>query len=105
MEYDIGDIINLRNDAGIFQVELSRKAENRHRWLDNGLYFNDTMRLECYNHNKEYIVTMRGHDDAANGWKRGVMIIDTLRNAVEYFVGYVRRYDKNEKEDVFELMK
>ena len=28
MEYKIGDVINLRNDAGVFQVELSRKAEN-----------------------------------------------------------------------------
>ena len=53
MEYKVGDIIKFKNDAGVFQVELSRKAENRHRWLDNGLYFNDTMRLECYNHNKE----------------------------------------------------
>ena len=105
MEYKVGDIIKFKNDAGVFQVELSGKAENRHRWLDNRLYFNDTMRLECYNHGKEYIITMRGHDDAANGWKRGIMIIDTLHNVVEYFVGRVCRCDKNKKEDVFELMK
>ena len=27
MEYNIGDIIKLKNDAGTFQVELKRKME------------------------------------------------------------------------------
>lgn len=104
MEYSVGDIIKLKNNAGVLEVELSRKIEgmNGIRGLDSEMYFEDTMRLECYNYGEEYIVLMRGTDDAANNGKMEVMIINALRTSVRYFVGYVHEH---EEEDVFELMK
>ena len=105
MGYSVGDIIKLKNDAGVLEIELSRKIESMNgiRGLDSEMYFEDTMRLECYNYGEEYIVIMCGHDDVVNSGKMEVMIINTLYSSVEYFVGYVHKYE--EKEDVFELMK
>lgn len=105
MKYSVGDVIKLKNDAGVLELELSRKIESRNgiRGLDSEMYFEDTMRLECYNYGEEYIVTMCGSDDVANSGKMEVMIINTIYSSVEYFVGYVHKYE--EKDDVFELMK
>lgn len=102
MDYNIGDIVKFRNDAGMFQVKIMRKIDTNDatRGFDDCLSFNGKMRLEvhsgqCY----EYIITMTSREES----KIIVCALDTACNEVNYYLGKIVQYE--EKEDVFELMK
>lgn len=106
MNYSIGDIIKLKNEAGIFQVEIKSKilATDAIRGFADNMAFNGKMRLEvhrgqCY----EYIITMTSREESNNTGRIIVCALDAASDEVTYYLGQIVQYE--EKEDVFELMK
>lgn len=107
MEYKIGDVINLRNDAGVFKVELKRKMETIdviRGTNDKDLFFEGFMRLEvhqkdCYH----YVITMTSREASEEDGTIIVCLLSTIDETVEYYLGQIVQYE--EKEDAFELMK
>ena len=78
MKYKVGDIIKLKNEAGLFQVEIKSKIPTMDAIRDSA-------------------------DDMVFEGKIIVFWIDTCNDEVEYYLGQIVQYE--EKEDVFELMK
>lgn len=106
MEYNVGDIINLRNDGGVFKIELKRKMETdrARRGSDDDCRFDGRMRIEVYHKDcGEYIITMTSREESGYTGRIIVCWLDTCNNKVEYYLGQIVQYE--EKEDVFELMK
>ena len=106
MEYNIGDIIKFKNDAGVFQVEIKSKIPTMDaiRGLADDMVFEGKMRLEVHHRNYgEYIVTMTSREESNDTGKIIVCWLDTCNDEVEYYLGQIVQYE--EKEDVFELMK
>lgn len=106
MEYNIGDIINFRNEAGVFLVELKRKIPTTDaiRGVDNDMIFDGEMRLEAHHKDYgEYIITMTSREESNDTGKIIVCLLDTCNDEIEYYLGQIVQYE--EKEDVFELMK
>ncbi len=107
MEYNVGDIIKLKNDAGVFKVKIKRKIETSDatRGLnDPYLYCNGFMRLEVHHKDYgEYIITMTSREESSDTGKIIVCWLDTCNDEVEYYLGQIIQYE--EKEGVFELMK
>ncbi len=103
MEYNIGDIIKFKNDAGIFQVEIKSKIPTMDaiRGSADDMLFGGKMRLEVHHRDYgEYIITMTSRNDTG---KIIVCWLDTCNDEVEYYLGQIVQYE--EKEDAFELMK
>lgn len=106
MEYSVGDIIKLKNEAGVFKVEIKRKIETNRaiQGYDDDSRFDGKMRLEvhsgqCY----EYIITMTSREESNDTGRIIVCALDTASDEVAYYLGKIVQYE--EKEDVFELMK
>ena len=106
MEYNIGDIIKFKNDAGVFQVEIKSKIPTTDaiRGSADDMVFEGKMRLEVHHRNYgEYIITMTSREESNDTGKIIVCWLDTCNDEVEYYLGQIIQYE--EKEDVFELMK
>lgn len=106
MEYSIGDIIKLRNDAGVFKIELKRKMETSRaiQGYDDDCRFDGKMRLEVHHKDySKYIITMTSREESDDTGRIIVCLLDTCADTVEYYLGQIVQYE--EKEDVFELMK
>ena len=106
MEYNIGDIIKFKNEAGVFQVEIKSKIPTTDaiRGFADDMVFEGKMRLEVHHRNYgEYIVTMTSREESNDTGKIIVCWLDTCNDEVEYYLGQIVQYE--EKEDVFELMK
>ena len=106
MEYNIGDIIKFKNEAGVFQVEIKSKIPTTDaiRGFADDMVFEGKMRLEVHHRNYgEYIITMTSREESNETGKIIVCWLDTCNDEVEYYLGQIIQYE--EKEDVFELMK
>ena len=106
MECNIGDIIKLKNDAGVFKVEIKSKipAADAIRGFADDMVFEGKMRLEVHHRDYgEYIITMTSREESNETGKIIVCWLDTCNDEVEYYLGQIVQYE--EKEDVFELMK
>ena len=106
MEYNIGDIIKFKNEAGVFQVEIKNKIPTTDaiRGFADDMVFEGKMRLEVHHRNYgEYIITMTSREESNDTGKIIVCWLDTCNDEVEYYLGQIVQYE--EKEDVFELMK
>ena len=106
MKYKVGDIIKLKNDAGVFQVEIKSKIPTTDaiQGCANDMVFEGRMRLEVHRRDYgEYIITMTSREASKDTGKIIVCLLDTCNNEVEYYLGQIIQYE--EKEDVFELMK
>lgn len=106
MEYKIGDIIKLKNEAGVFQVEIKSKIPTTDaiRGFSDDMVFEGKMRLEIHHkHYGEYIITMTSRKASEDDGRIIVCFLDSCNNEVEYYLGQIIQYE--EKEDVFELMK
>ena len=106
MEYNVGDIIKLRNDAGVFQVEIKNKIPTTDaiRGFADDMIFEGKMRLEVHHRDYgEYIITMTSREESNDTGKIIVCCLDTCNDEVEYYQGKIVQY--KEKEDVFELIK
>lgn len=106
MEYSVGDIIKLKNDAGVFQVEIKSKipSVDAIQGSANDMAFEGKMRLEVHHRDYgEYIITMTSREESNDTGRIIVCFLDTCSVEVEYYLGKIVQYE--EKEDVFELMK
>lgn len=106
MEYNIGDIIKFKNNAGVFQVEIKRKIPTTDaiRGFADDMVFEGKMRLEVHHRDcGEYIITMTSREESNDTGRIIVCWLDTCNDEVEYYLGQIVQYE--EKEDVFELMK
>lgn len=106
MKYKIGDIIKLKNDAGVFQVEIKRKIPTTDaiRGSADDTVFEGKMRLEVHHRDYgEYIITMTSREESNDTGKIIVCFLDICNNEVAYYLGQIIQYE--ETEDVFELMK
>ena len=106
MEYNIGDIIKFKNEAGVFQVEIKSKIPTTDaiRGFADDMVFEGKMRLEVHHRDYgEYIITMTSREESNDTGKIIVCWLDTCNDEVEYYLGQIIQYE--EKEDVFELMK
>ncbi len=106
MDYNIGDIIKFKNEAGVFQVEIKSKIPTTDaiRGFAGDMVFEGEMRLEVHHRDcGEYIITMTSRKESNDTGKIIVCCLDTCNNKVEYYLGKIVQYE--EKEDVFELMK
>ena len=106
MKYKVGDIIKLKNDAGVFQVEIKSKipAEDAIRGFADDMVFEGKIRLEVHHRDYgEYIITMTSSEESNDIGKIIVCWLDTCNDEVEYYLGQIIQYE--EKEYVFELMK
>ena len=106
MEYNIGDIIKFKNEAGVFQVEIKSKIPTTDaiRGFADDMVFEGKMRLEVHHRDYgEYIITMTSREESNDTGKIIVCWLDTCNDKVEYYLGQIIQYE--EKEDVFELMK
>ena len=107
MKYNVGDIIKLRNNAGVFQVEIQSEISTPvaiRGSSDDMLFGGKMMRLEVHHkHDGEYIITMTSREESKSSGKIIVCYLDTWNNEIEYYLGKIIQYE--EKDDVFELMK
>ena len=106
MEYEIGDIIKFKNDAGVFQVEIKSKISTMDaiRGSTDDMLFGGKMRLEVHHrYYGEHIITMTSREESNDTGKIIVCCLDTCNDEVAYYLGQIVQYE--EKEDVFELMK
>ena len=106
MEYKIGDIIKLKNDAGVFKIEIKSKIPTTDaiRGVADDMVFEGKMRLEVHHrYYGEYIITMTSREESNDTGKIIVCCLDTCNDEVAYYLGQIVQYE--EKEDVFELMK
>ena len=106
MEYNIGDIIKFKNEAGVFQVEIKSKIPtiDAIQGRADDMVFEGRMRLEVHHRDYgEYIITMTSREESNDTGKIIVCWLDTCNDEVEYYLGQIVQYE--EKEDVFELMK
>lgn len=106
MDYNIGDVINFRNESGVFKVELKYKIPtiDAIRGFADEMVFEGKMRLEVHHRDYgEYIITMTSRKESNDTGKIIVCWLDTCNDEVEYYLGQIVQYE--EKEDVFELMK
>lgn len=106
MQYNIGDIIKLKNEAGVFQVEIKSQIPTLDaiRGFSDDMVFDGKMRLEV--HHKEYgeyIITMTSRKESNDTGRIIVCWLDPCNDEIEYYLGKIIQYE--EKEDVFELMK
>lgn len=106
MEYNIGDIIKFKNNAGVFKVELKRKMETIRaiQGYDDDCRFDGKMRLEVHHKDyNKYIITMTSREESDDTGRIIVCLLDACADTIEYYLGKIVQYE--EKEDVFELMK
>lgn len=107
MDYNVGDVIKLKNDTGVFKVELKRKMETNLaiQGCDDDCQFDGKMRLEVHHGGSygEYIITMTSREESSDTGRIIVCLLDTCDDTIEYYLGQIVQYE--EKEDVFELMK
>ena len=106
MEYNIGDIIKFKNEAGVFQVKIKSKIPTTDaiRGFADDMVFEGKMRLEVHHRDYgEYIITMTSREASKDTGKIIVCWLDTYNDEIAYYLGQIVQYE--EKEDVFELMK
>ena len=106
MEYKVGDIIKLKNDAGVFQVEIKSKIPtiDAIQGCANDMVFEGKMRLEVHRRDYgEYIITMTSREASKDTGKIIVCLLNTYNDEIAYYLGQIVQYE--EKEDVFKLMK
>lgn len=108
MQYNIDDIIKLKNDAGVFRVQIKRQipTSDAIRGFDNDMVFDGKMRLEVHSYNREYgkyIITMTSREESKDTGRIIVCWLNVCNDEIEYYLGEIIQYE--EKEDVFELMK
>ena len=106
MGYNIGDIINLRNDAWVFKIKVlgDIKSSDARMGFGEAIRFNGHMRLEFHKgYCGQYIITMTSREDDEDSGKIVVCAFDSDSGCVRYYLGQIVQYE--EKEDVFELMK
>lgn len=106
MEYNIGDIIKFKNEAGVFQVEIKSKIPTTDaiRGFADDMVFEGKMRLEVHHRDYgEYIITMTSRKESNDTGRIIICTLDTDNDKVSYYLGKIVQYE--EKEDVFELMK
>lgn len=107
MKYNVGDIIKLRNTAGVFQVEIQSKISTPvaiQGLSDDMIFEGRMMRLEVHHkYDGEYIITMTSREESQGSGKIIVCWLDTCNDKVEYYLGKIIQYE--EEDDVFELMK
>ena len=106
MEYSVGDIIKLKNEAGVFQVEIKSKIPTTDAILGfaDDMVFEGKMRLEVHRGQcSEYIITMTSREESNDTGRIIVCALDTDSDEVTYYLGQIVQYE--EKENVFELMK
>ena len=106
MGYNIDDVINLRNDAGIFKIRIlgSIESSDARRGFEEGMHFNGHMRLEFHKgHCGQYIITMTSREDDEDSGKIIVCAFDSDSGRIRYYLGKIIQYEH--EEDIFELMK
>lgn len=106
MNYNVGDIIKFKNNAGVFKVELKRKMKTNLaiQGCDDDCRFDGKMRFEVHHKDYgEYIITMTSREESSDTGRIIVCLLDTCDDTIEYYLGQIVQYE--EKEDVFELMK
>ena len=106
MNYNVGDVINFRNEAGVFKVQLIKKISTTDaiRGFADDMVFEGKMRLEVHHRDYgEYIITMTSREESNDTGKIVVCWLDTCNDEIKYYLGKIVQYE--EKEDVFELMK
>lgn len=106
MNYNVGDVINFRNESGVFKVQLTKKIPTTDaiRGFADDMVFEGKMRLEV--HRKDYysyIITMTSREESNDTGRIIVCLLNTIDDTIEYYLGKIVQYE--EKEDVFELMK
>ena len=80
MEYKVGDIIKLKNDAGVFQVEIKSKIPtiDAIQGRANDMVFEGKMRLEVHRRDYgEYIITMTSREASKDTGKIIVCLLNT----------------------------
>ena len=106
MNYSVGDVINFRNEAGVFKITLVKKIPTTDaiRGFADDMVFEGKMRLEVYHRDYgKYIIIMTSREESNDTGRIIVCLLDTCDNTVEYYLGQIAQYE--EKEGVFELMK
>nr|DAZ67978.1 MAG TPA: hypothetical protein [Caudoviricetes sp.] len=106
MEYNIGDIIKFKNEAGVFQVEIKSEIPtiDAIQGFADDMIFEGKMRFEVHHRDYgEYIITMTSREESNDTGKIIVCLLDTCNDEVEYYLGQIIQYE--DEEDVFELMK
>ena len=106
MEYNIDDVINLKNDAGVFKIKVLGGIEsgNARMGFSEAMRFNGYMRLELHKgYCGQYIITMTSREDDEDSGKIIVCAFDSDSGRVRYYLGKIIQYEN--EEDVFELMK
>lgn len=106
MKYNIGDVIKLKNDAGVFQVEIKRQIPTLDaiRGFSDDMVFDGKMRLEVHHKEyNEYIITMTSQEESTDTGRIIVCYLNACTWEIEYYRGKIIQYEK--PEDVFELMK
>ena len=97
MEYSVGDVIKLKNDAGVFQVQIKRRipAVEAIRGTTDDMVFEGKMRLEVhYRNDGEYIITMTSRKESNDTGRIIVCWLDTCNDEVEYYCGKIIQYEK-----------
>ena len=106
MKYNIDDVINLRNDAGVFKIKVLGGIESgdARMGFSAAMRFNGHMRLEFHKGNcGQYIITMTSREDDEDSGKIVVCAFDSDSGCVRYYLGKIIQYEN--EETVFELMK
>lgn len=106
MEYNICDVINLRNGAGVFKVKVLGDIETGNARMGFGeeMHFDGHMRLEFYKgYCGQYIITITSREDDEESGKIIVCAFDSDSGCVRYYLGKIIHYEN--EETVFELMK
>ena len=105
MKYNVGDVIKLRNSAGVFQIEIQSEISTMDaiRGFSDDMLFEGKMRLEVHHKDCcEYIITMTSREESKSSGKIIVCWLDDYNYRIEYYLGKIIQYE--EKDDVFELM-
>lgn len=105
MQYNIDDIIKLKNKSGVFQIQIKREipTSDAIRGFDDDMVFDGKMRLEVHHKEyEEYIITMTSRKESRDTGRIIVCWLNSCTWEIEYYLGKIIQY--KEKEDVFELM-
>lgn len=106
MEYNIDEVINLRNDAGILKIKVlgNIKSDDARMGFGEAMNFSGHMRLEFHKGScGQYVITMTSREDDEDSGKIIVCAFDSDSGFIKYYLGKIIQYEN--EETVFELMK